>query len=653
QASLFWWMKRAINIRKHFKAFGRGSIEFLYPENSRILAFVRKYREEELLVVANLSKRPQVAELDLSAYEDRTPREVFGNVQFPRIGKSNYVLTFDPYGYYVFSLAEQEAKSILTKMELMVKTPSELVSPRIFEKLESDILPSFLMEQNWFLGRERDIDRVKIRDLITFANVEGGYLGTAIIDVFYMVGIPESYILPIAYVEDLGERSRISEESPHAVISKVNAKPREAILCDATATESFPMLFLSMLTKGTVMKGKSGELTAAVKDKSRAVREIRSGAADAKVLRTNQHNTSIIFGDRILVKIYRKIEEGPSPEIEMLEFLNCRGFRYAPNLLGKVAYRERGTEEVIIASLQEFIPNEGDCWNLFSKELDVYFKRVSYLRPDSVNLDFGSIFEEGGIPPEMIELIGRNVLEKVALLSKRTADLHNTLFSGKNPEFAPERFNYLYQFALYQGLTSYVKRILRWPKMKFLTGEEKRLFQRVCDLQDEIEARLRRLRLGKINASRGRIHGDYNLEQVLFTGSDFFIIDFEGQPRRAQSERRIKKSTLVDVAGMIRSLHYVAHDALESGWFREGNRMDWLEGWANAWYLCCSRTFLWNYVSEVQTGIIPEDKTDLRTLLEAFVLEKAFQELEYEINHRPHKVKIPLKGILEIMESGG
>ncbi|MEJ5293061.1 MAG: maltose alpha-D-glucosyltransferase [Candidatus Methanosuratincola sp.] len=651
QSSLFWWMKRMINVRKHFKAFGRGEIEFLYPENSRILAFIRKYRDERVLVAANLSKKPQVAELDLSGYEGQTPKEILGNAKFPMIGKSGYVLTFDSYGYYVFSLSKEETRPIVTKTEIAVKEPRELGSRGVLEKLETEVLPAFLVGQKWFVGKNREIDRIRVRDMIHFEDGVHRFEGVAIIDVFYSQGLPESYVLPLIYINDPRERREISEMAQDFILAKVKAGLEEGILCDASATGSFAKSMFSMVMRRKVLKSKSAEIRVTVRDSFKELKGLKPEELSIKPL-LDLRNTSIIYGGRALLKIYRKAEEGKNPEVEILDHLNNPSFPNAPDLLGYITYQERGGEPVIIASLQEYVPNEGDFWGLLLRELEGYYARILAVRPKEVasSLD---LFGDDPVPEELAGLIGSRTLEMLRILALRTAEMHISLFmKGEDPEFMPERFNYLYQFSLYQGLSSYIRRILRTPKIRSSLKEKERIdFESVLERQAKIDEKLRRLRQLRLNALRGRIHGDYHLQQVLFTGDDLMIIDFEGEPTKALSERRIKKSPLVDVAGMLRSLHYVAYTGL-AGTQKDPATADkgFLEGWAKLWYMCCAKVFLKEYISRVkETDLVPEDRDSLKILIEAFMLEKAFYELEYEVNNRPEMAWIPIKGILDII----
>jgi maltose alpha-D-glucosyltransferase/alpha-amylase len=241
-------------------------------------------------------------------------------------------------------------------------------------------------------------------------------------------------------------------------------------------------------------------------------------------------------------------------------------------------------------------------------------------------------------------------------LGRRTAELHVALAQIQgDPAFSPEPFTRLYQRGLYQSMRSQARATLDLLKSQFheMDGEAQLQAGLVLDQQHAIFAQLGDLLNDRIDARRIRCHGDYHLGQVLFTGKDFAIIDFEGEPERPVSERRIKASPLRDVAGMLRSLHYVAYAALRGKTptlFVESAPIP-VEQWAAFWSAWSSASFLQTYLNDAAPGgFLPADAAQLRTLLRAYLLEKALYELRYELNNRPDWVKIPLDGILQLVQ---
>ena len=226
-------------------------------------------------------------------------------------------------------------------------------------------------------------------------------------------------------------------------------------------------------------------------------------------------------------------------------------------------------------------------------------------------------------------------------------------YVGKDPAFAPEPFTALYRRSLYQSMRSLAdqslgllqKRLKRFPE------EVQEHAAELLTLETEIFNRCRQLVERKIGGMRIRCHGDYHLGQVLYTGKDFVIVDFEGEPSRSLSERRFKRSPLRDVAGMIRSFHYASYSTLLQDQFGTQKQEDDMREWAEVWFHHISRFFIQGYLEQVKANdFIPQEEGDLKILLDTFLLEKAVYELNYELNNRPDWVLIPLRGIKSIIK---
>ncbi|MFH1328506.1 MAG: maltose alpha-D-glucosyltransferase [Candidatus Bathyarchaeota archaeon] len=677
QSSLLWWMKKMINIRKRFKAFSRGKIDFLSPDNTRILAFIRKYEDEKLLVAANLSRNPQVAELDLSQYSEFIPQDAFGGTSFPPVGKSRYMLTFAPYGYYILALTEQVSAVVppcTTKLHFEKKT-LDLTDEKNVERLES-LLPAYISSCRWFGGKARQIERIKIKEKLNIETVDSINF-ILIIDVDYKEGFTEAYLLPVAYAS--GETAKqICKDHPHAVIATL--EDEERIIYDCACDEKFQRRLLSLIFRRQTVKGSKGELVGIPRKQLRKSISLEQlDDLQSRLLGAEQSNTSIIFKDKFILKLIRRVEQGINPELDIGDMLTKISFPNIPPLLGDIRYTEGESEPVIIAMLQGFIKSGGDAWKLYLDENERYFERVLSQKDRLPEITISpSILEltQSEIPEQLTELTTPTFIEMTALLGKRTGEFHMALLADKeNPDFAPETFSYHYQASVSQSMISYAERILEladklikpkpgvWKEWGGITESRELIVERFKALRqrkkglediiahrDMIKERFRALQQRKIEALKLRVHGDYHLGQVLYTGKDFIMIDFEGEPARSLSDRRLKRSPLRDVAGMIRSFHYVAymglfkHDPLKP----EENAL--LEKWADLWYKIIAATFLKAYLNTItDTGIAPKDLDILSVLLDAFLLEKAIYELGYEMNNRPDWMVIPIRGIKDLL----
>jgi maltose alpha-D-glucosyltransferase/alpha-amylase len=363
----------------------------------------------------------------------------------------------------------------------------------------------------------------------------------------------------------------------------------------------------------------------------------------------------------LILMFFRRVQEGVNPDLEIGRFLTERvSFANTPPVAGALSFeRQRGPVSTL-AILHGFVPNQGDAWTYTLDALDQYFDRVAARREvDLPVIPTGPLAAqlEEPTPTVATDNIGA-YLESVRLMGQRTAELHVALAGDTNvPDFAPEPFGSLYQRSIYQSFRSGAREafdLLR-KQRRALPERARALAERMLGLEADVDKRLRTVLARKLTGMRIRFHGDYHLGQVLSTGKDFVILDFEGEPARSLSERRLKRSPLRDVAGMLRSFHYAAYTGLARHDARGGARpedADRLETWARYWYHWVSLTFLRAYLETARNaGFVPRTVPELQLLLDVFMLDKALYELRYELNNRPDWVTIPLRGILQLLET--
>ena len=666
--SLLWWTKRLIATRRRYAVFGRGTLDFLAPENHKILAFVRRYQDESLLVVANLSRFTQCAELDLSAFKGLVPVELAGRTPFPAITAAPYFLTLGGYGLYWFLLEPVRAPEVATQ-------PAKAAVPmltvhttwdRLFggdEKTHvEDLLPAFLKRHRWFGGKARTIQAVELTDAVPVSREAT----ITLVHVEYTDSEPETYLLPLAFAAD-ARAEDVLREWPQHVLMRLTTPQAGGVVYDAVHDPAFRALLLEMVGKRRRTKGESGEVFAVPTRAFRKLQGPPGKVLESTLLGAEQSNTSIVYGERCILKLFRRLDEGVNPDLEIGRFLTeRRAFRNIPPVGGSLEYRRPRREPMTLAILQGFVGNEGDAWHYTLESLSRYFERVLAVRhtlpdPPASSAPLASLMAEE-LPEVAEETIGA-YLGAAQLLGGRTAELHMALASDRDdPNFAPEPFSVLYQRSLYQSmhnLTAQTWQLLR-RRLAHLPEGIRPLASTALALEPELRQRFRSITARKMTALRIRCHGDYHLGQVLYTGKDFIIIDFEGEPARSLSERRIKRSPFRDVAGMLRSFHYAAYTALfeqTSGGgggilsLLRAEELPALEPWALFWYRWVGVAFLKAY-AEVAEGapFVPTTRDELGTLLNVYLLEKAVYELGYELNNRPEWVHLPLKGILQLLE---
>ena len=665
--SPLWWMKRTIALRRRYRAFGRGTLEFLYPENRKILAFVRRYGDENILVVANLSRSVQYAELDLQAFKGSVPVELFGLTELPAVRKSPYVLTLGPYGFYWFALTSPQpatAKAKPTRVALSVTGSWETVFRERLRPALGDLLPAWLRDRRWFGGKARKIRTATIRETVPL--YESGFVAHLVfLDLEYSEGGPETYAFPLAFAAG-DKAAALEREYPQSVAARIDVKNPDdgavmpGILYDAAYDEAFARLMLDTIAKGKRFRGSSGELVGVATQALAGLLPPGEPQPKPSPMKAEQSNTSIVFGERLVLKLVRRPDQGVNPELDMGRYLTQHaGFPHVPKVAGAFEYQQGRGEPMTLAILQQFVPNEGDAWSYTLDQLRPFYERAMTRPPAERQpplLTGGLAALALDEPPTSDDLVG-TYLASARLLGTRTGEMHAALAAATDDAaFIPEPYSTLYQRSLYQSMrthTSETMSLLR-RRLGSLPDALQEKGRRLADLEDAILLRFRSIAERKIDAARIRVHGDYHLGQVLYTGRDFVIIDFEGEPSRPVTARRIKRAPLRDVAGMLRSFHYAAFTVLLGpgpGGFVRPEDVPVLSPWARFWTKSVSAAFLRSYLQTDARRLLPTGASDLQLLLDVHLLEKALYELGYELNNRPDWIAVPLTGLLELMET--
>jgi maltose alpha-D-glucosyltransferase/alpha-amylase len=687
--SLLWWTRRLIALRKRYQAFSRGTLEFLHPGNHRVLAFVRRHEGETLLVAANLSRFAQPFELDLSAFAGLTPVELFGRSNFPVIAADRaYPLTLSHHSFYWFSLEPRPVRrsSRPAQPDAREAAPPVVVISGGWEScwqgmarsgLEAALavrLPAF----RWFAGKARAVRAAAVKGAVPLPPDACLLL----VEISYTDGEPETYAVPLAFVplaageEDAaGLAARLLRDDSWALIARLRSDSAAGtgLLYDPMIDEGFARGLLAAIAGERRIPGAVGgrngegdgiEVAGWAEPDFATLRGEED--PEPRPARAEQSNSSLRYGDRFMLKLFRKLEPGVNPDLEVGRYLTERTtFRGSPRVAGGLDLR-RGRESMTLAMLQGWVEGEADAWTYTLDALGRYFERVrtgwgrGERGPAEVpDADLLALADRAGVDPPPAELVERlgSYLPMVRQLGERTAELHLALAAAPPEEtaFAPEPMSTLHQRSLYQSM-----RALAGRTFQLLAGQLGELppaarpdAEALLAAREQVMSRFRRLLDGKISATRIRCHGDYHLGQVLFTGKDFVILDFEGEPARPLTERRLKRSPFRDVAGMLRSFQYAAHARLleEAAMGTvEPRAMPELESWAFYWERWASAAFLRAYLERAGgASFVPRARAQLGLLIEVFVLEKAIYELGYELNNRPAWVRIPLAGIRQIL----
>lgn len=659
-SSLLWFMKRLISIRKRYKAFSRGDMKFIDSDNSKILAFTRTYEDENMLVIANLSRFSQAVELNIDQFKGFIPVEIFSRNHFPMIkDESLYFFTLSPNDCQCFVLekANPNLGEEQSLPNLRLKKWKHLTDTAILENLETKVLPSYMMRLRWFGGKGRGVERMKIIDTANLPLTENSIV-ILLIEVSYQNGLPDIYQLPVAF--GIGQFShRVQENCPQAVMAILTIDGIEGVLYDAIYGFDMQQAIIERMAGQQHIALKNGELcfngNKILKKYLANNKKIRP-----RILTGEQSNTSINYDNAFFFKLYRKVDKAINPDVEINQFLSKEAnFKHIPSFTGTVEWKT-GKESIVLGMMQEMVKSSSDVWEFMLDRLNNFNDQI--LSHSDVSLISSElkgditkpvIFEE--IPEDLKELLETQVAESARLLGIRTGEMHIALASENDlPDFKPENFSLHYQRSLFAGLQSLVRSTFQSlsKNLKKLPPEARKDAEDVLAMKDDILRELKNIYSKKIDVTKIRIHGDYHLGQVLFTGKDFFILDFEGEPAKSYSERRLKRSALRDIAGMVRSFHYAALGSLFLDHKIREEDVNKLIPFVEQWYHYMSGFFMQAYLETVKgNNFIPNNEEDLNILMQTFLMQKAIYELNYELNNRPTWVLVPLRGIKAIMKS--
>jgi maltose alpha-D-glucosyltransferase / alpha-amylase len=649
-SSLLNWMRRMLAVRRSSQAFGRGRLTFLNPGNRKILAYLREYGDETILCVANLGRSAQPVELDLARYRGRVPVEMMGRTAFPPIGERFYLLTLPACGFYWFRLAADvdvphwheerlapEELPVLVLFDGWTSFFRERVVPwriRMAEKLraqfEAETLPRYIAGQRWYAAKGETIKRAALSDWVLWGAEQSSWL-MALLQVEAASG-QSAYFLPMALAFGDADEEQVRALGA-TTVARVRQQSQVGVLADAFADETFCRALVAAIGAGREVACAQGKLRFTP---TKAFAGL-AGASAAKLALTRPKfqgsNTVVTLGERLFLKGYRQLRPGVNPEFEVGRFLTeVARFGNCVPVAGAIEYLAADGTSTSLALLQGFVPNQGDGWSYTLDYLERYLDSLP-----------GAAAE----PPADVH---GAYLSLVHTLGTRTAELHRAFaMRTGDPAFDPE--------PLEAGdLAGWKQRVqddalatlalLQQHRARFAAPALANA-RALLDQRERLAARIDACGMPAGACLKTRYHGDYHLGQVLVSSNDFVIIDFEGEPGRPLAERRMKHSSLRDVAGILRSFDYARWSALLRDSYTEFDRAR-LAPFARGWEREARATFLRAYDETARDSGLYATFAEVQGLIELFELEKALYELRYEIGNRPAWINVPLQGVLAL-----
>ncbi|WP_430233699.1 maltose alpha-D-glucosyltransferase [Nitrosomonas communis] len=651
--SLLNWMRHLIATRKSVKSFGRGSIKFLHPGNRKILAYLREYQDESILCVANLANSAQPVELNLAAYKGRVPVELMGRTAFPAIGELPYLLSLPSYSFYWFRLSvdveapvwhvdklPRELLPVLVLPEgllsaLMLKSEgkvSDVLARKTRTQLETQVLPQFLIAQRWFNGLGQPITQLELNLNQVWKINDGKEWLPLLIKLQFDEGIAQTYFLPLGLLLGKAADQQYHDLSPW-MLAKARQHAREGMLYDALGEDVFCHFLLDAIVTEMRLPFASGEM---VCSRTSVFPEL-SETIDVIHLAEEQSNTSIIYGDQAILKVYRRVQEGINPELEMGQFLTeispCASV--AP-LAGSLTYQS-GDSVTAIAVLHRYVTNRGTFGHYTQDYLGRYFK-LCVDEPDRA--------QEPDV--HAVHMVQMNII------GQRTAELHQALANTTgNAAFDPERQTASEMAALIAQLEkNFISVFNKLEQVLMQLSEQSyRICERLLSLRSKMLNRIVNSPSDEFAWHKIRIHGNYHLDQVLISHNDFVIIDFEGDPNQPLEIRRAKQSLLRDVAGICYSIRTTARLALNRHLVERADHRDLLESYARQWEHLAIDAFMSGYqLSIAGCCAYPTDPIQAQKLLELFLLEKILDELSLALDERSNGLESVMLLLLDLIE---
>ena len=649
RSSLLNWMKRMLQVRKTSQAFGRGTLRIVRTGNRKIFVYLRTFGEDTILCVVNLARSAQPVEINLSEFKGAVPIELLGSTPFPPIGELPYFLTLPGYGFYWFRLSREAAapawhdeRVAPEDLPVMVLVdgwnsffPERVpewradLSSRLRAQLESKALPSYVSAQRWYGAKGTPIARVQLNDFADWQTKEGRWL-VSVFDVETR-GDASRYFMPLTLALEDVDEARLHRLQPGAV-ARVRQQSVVGIIADACVDEGFCRAVVDAIGAGTQLPTNAGNLRFVA---TRTFTELRGDPSTPLPVNPtpvqSSSNTTVRIGDPFFLKVYRRLQKGINPELEIGRYLT--EVVHFPNIVpvaGALEHRSADGTATTLALLQGFVMNQGDGWDY----------TVNYL------VRFLEDRRTGAPLPEDVHGL---YLALIRTLARRTAELHCALATPTaDAAFAPEPITqhdiaHWYATARVQVQTTFEllkSQVAQLPAA--VAVEADLLMAHRAALLKRLEARPGLPPVGiKI-----RHHGDYHLGQVLVKRNDFVIVDFEGEPARPLEERRAKSSPLRDVAGMLRSFQYAMSAAQKRCAMQSADDCATWVPLLERWEAETRATFTAVYDEVARACGLYKSLEEVRPLLDLFEIDKALYEIRYELGNRPDWASIPIRSLL-------
>lgn len=664
--SLLWWMKRLIATRKRHKALSRGGLEFLHPDNRSILTFLRQHDDETILVVANLSRFVQFVTLDLSRFQGIAPVELFGQTRFPVIAAQPYFLSLGPHAFYWFALSCQPAQAEAGHGRSPQQIPQfrgddnwEALVLRDVPRLAA-CLPGYFASRRPTTGEE-SVRHATFRDTVPLAHGDTSVL-LSNVRFETRTGAQHATSLPLALAGE-AQAHTLLETTPELVLARFNP----GVIYDASTQPDFVAAILDGFRENKWIRTQAGG--ALIFHKLPGFDQAAPSPAEPLTLspdKNDSFNTTVLVNNQLIWKMFFQVEDGPHPEVELGQFLAENGrFVHTRPRAGVLEYRMKRGSSMVLGVLHALVPFAVDAWQRVLHELSGFFDRVLAKKaetPAEFPLLARAHLWMGRAPTEEVLQHLEGFLEEAELMGRRSAEFHVALASAPEiPEFAPEPITNAFQRSMYQTFRNRKLDVLDLVRRNLasLPNDTQTLAQLLLSRANDLNKYIRPMIETRVLGVRMRVHGDLTLSQMLHRGKDYLIRDFEGPVRTPLSERRIKRSPLVDVVSMLRSFDLAARIGFQ-GLDSERGRVPgsvrpedvrFLAPWCRCWTGWMGSSYLQAYLHRCrELNFSPASPESLPVMIQALFLDQALEELDSELRFRGNWAGSVLTGLLETLD---
>lgn len=645
QSSFLWWMRRHIAVYKTIPALGVGDLTFVRTENTKVLSFLRVQGDERVLVVANLSRHAQVTELDLSALAGSVPVEVFGRTRFPVIRKEPYVLTLGPHDHFWFQLESGPAKpspAYIEPSHSLLVDPERGVSHREnLTALESSLLPAALARIPGGVQEAGTFRDLRVLDALPLKSHEPG----ATLFVVEDVQAQNRQNMHLQLVSVVGEKrlEAFTAQARDAVLAKLADPAGLKVLADGFEDPEAVAGLAAILGSNRKYHGRASRFLV----ETYAPKHLRQGlakpAGPIRRIHATPHTVSYSLGNAVFLKLFRHPEEGGHPELELLTRLNAAAFPEVPRLLASLAYRRPRGDAMTLAVATDYVQDAEEGTAFVMDGVGRYLEEVLASGGASPAPLPSDPFLPLELTPDQHELLGEYTLEFFRRLGQRTAQLHKTLAGMDSPDFVPEPVTRFYLRSLYQAMRNLTHRTAQsLAQGRGVLEPEADRSSRALPVSALLQHFARLLSMEPMG-QRIRLHGDFQLDNVLHLGKDFMLVDFDGDVRAPLGERSIKRSVLRDVAGMIASIGVTAEKAWRRHLERNPSDRERLAPWLSLWRRSAILAYLTSYLQDAAgEAFLPRQESVIRQLLIVFLLEQLLRSLNRSLEEEPADVPLLL-----------